>query len=226
MVVLPAGKFIMGGEAAAEQPSREITIATPFAISVHEVTFNEFEQFCKATGHACPQQPWSGGDYPVVNITWQDAVSYTEWLTDKTGRKYRLPSEAEWEYAARAGTTTTYPSGDEILITDAVFSDRKTLTAPLPKTDRSINRNKFRLYHMLGNVREWIADSWHDDYSDAPGNSDARMTGGTDLRVVRGGSYRDNATALRSGARDKLALDKADKLTGFRVIQELAADEG
>jgi formylglycine-generating enzyme required for sulfatase activity len=147
-------------------------------------------------------------------------------LTEKTGSKYRLPSEAEWEYAARAGTTTTYPSGDEILITDAVFSDRKTLTAPLPKTDRSINRNKFRLYHMLGNVREWIADSWHDNYSGAPGNSYARITGGTNLRVVRGGSYQDDASALRSGARDKLASDNANKFTGFRVIQELAADEG
>lgn len=226
MVVLPSGKFVMGGEETWEQPSREVTIATPFAMSVHEVTFNEFEQFCTATGHSCPQQPWSGGDYPVVNITWKDAVNYTEWMSERTGKKYRLPSEAEWEYAARGGTTTIYPSGDKILITDAVFSDRKQLTAPLPKTDRSINRNKFRLYHMVGNVREWVADSWQEGYSGAPGNGDARITSGTNLRVVRGGAYRDSARALRSGARQKMNADSADKFTGFRIMQELVEEEG
>ncbi|OGT31991.1 MAG: hypothetical protein A2W28_11780 [Gammaproteobacteria bacterium RBG_16_51_14] len=226
MVVLPAGEFVMGGNKTSEQPSREVTIASPFAMSVHEITISEFEPYCKATGNACPQQPWSGGDYPVVNITWKEAVRYTEWLTEKTGRQYRLPSEAEWEYAARAGTTTTYPTGDEILITDAVFSDRKPLTNPLPKTDRTINRNKFRLYHMSGNVREWVADSWHDGYSGADTNSAAYNSDDTNLRVVRGGSYQDSAEALRSGAREKMAFESADKFTGFRIVQELPENEG
>ena len=109
------------------------------------------------------------------------------------------PSESEWEYAARGGTTTPYPFGDEILISDAVFSDRKQLNAPLPKTDRSVNRNKFKLYHMVGNVREWATDDWHEGYDGAPSDGSARNNSGTPMRVIRGGSYADSAEALRSG---------------------------
>jgi len=162
-----------------------------------------------------------GKDYPVVNVSWVDVQEYLKWLTEQTGNIYRLPSEAEWEYAARAGTKTTYPFGDEVLITDAVFSDRKQLSSPLPKTDRSINRNKFRLYHMMGNVREWVADNWQDNYSAATNDGSLYENGGQ-LRVVRGGSYNDNADALRSGAREKLTADTKDKFTGFRILQEIS----
>ena len=220
MVVIAGKKFMMGGGKPHEQPTREVDINYPFALSVHEITNGEYKQFCDAAQRKCPQQPWEGKDYPVVNVSWHDAVAYTTWLTEKTGNKHRLPSEAEWEYAARAGTTSQYPFGDEVLITDAVFSDRKLLNSPIPVTDRSINRNKFRLYHMVGNVREWVTDTWHDGYNGAPNDGSAWNDSGDD-RVVRGGSYADNADALRSGARFKLQANVADSYTGFRILQEL-----
>ena len=219
MVVIRSGKFTMGGKNQDEQPAHTVTIGSHFAMSVREISFGEYEVFCQSKNLTCPKQPWSGKDYPVVSINHGNATSYAEWLSQKTGQSYRLPSEAEWEYAARAGTQTEYPFGDEILITDAVFSDKKKLSAPLPKSDRSINKNKFRLYHMVGNVREWVADTWHEGYSAAPEDGSARISG-TNEFVVRGGSYADSSEALRSGAREKLS--SADDYTGFRVLQELA----
>jgi len=221
MVVIRSGKFTMGGgKDIVELPTHTVTIGSPFAMSVHEISFAEYEKFCQSTKSTCPKQPWSGKDYPAVNITHSEAAAYADWLSQKTGQTYRLPSEAEWEYAARAGTTSEYPFGDEILITDAVFSDRKKLSAPLPKSDRSINKNKFRLYHMVGNVREWVADTWQDSYSEAPDDGSANIQSGENEHVVRGGSYTDSADALRSGARDKSS--SADNYTGFRVLQKLS----
>lgn len=220
MVVIPGGKFTMGGKLKDEQPAHSVSINAAFAMSVHEISFAEYDKYCQSTKQTCPKQPWSGKDYPVVNVTHADATSYADWLSQKTGQTYRLPSEAEWEYAARAGTKTEYPFGDEILITNAVFSDVRELSAPLTTSDRSINRNKFRLYHMVGNVREWVADTWHAGYSGAPDNGSARIEKGQNLFVVRGGSYADSAEALRSGARNSLST--ADSYTGFRVLQELS----
>ena len=220
MVVIRSGKFTMGGKNNNEQPAHSVTISSPFAMSVHEISFGDYDSFCQSTKSTCPKQPWSGKDYPVVSITHSEATAYADWLSEKTGQSYRLPSESEWEYAARAGTETEYPFGDEILITNAVFSDRKKLSAPLPKSDRSINKNKFRLYHMVGNVREWVTDTWHDSYSGAPDDGSARTDSGVNEYVVRGGSYTDSADALRSGARDKSSA--ADNYTGFRVMQVLS----
>ena len=220
MVVIRSGKFTMGGKNNNEQPAHSVTISSPFAMSVHEISFGDYDSFCQSTKSTCPKQPWSGKDYPVVSITHSEATAYADWLSEKTGQSYRLPSESEWEYAARAGTETEYPFGDEILITNAVFSDRKKLSAPLPKSDRSINKNKFRLYHMVGNVREWVSDTWHDSYSGATDDGSARTDSGVNEYVVRGGSYTDSADALRSGARDKSSA--ADNYTGFRVMQVLS----
>jgi formylglycine-generating enzyme required for sulfatase activity len=222
LAVIGGGNFTMGGDKPTEQPAHDVTIDYPLAISVREISYGEFKKYCEAKQRQCPEQPWVGKDYPVVNVSWNDAIAYTQWLTEKTGNTYRLPNESEWEYAARAGTTTPYPFGDEILISDAVFSDRKQLNAPLPRTDRSINRNKFKLYHMVGNVREWATDDWHEDYDGAPSDGSARYNSGTPMRVIRGGSYADSAEALRSGAREKQVADTKDKFTGFRIVQELS----
>ena len=221
MVIIPPGKFMMGGDRSDEQPRHNVVINHPFAMSVHEITYGEYQLFCKDTNKKCPAQPWAGNDYPVVNVSWQDAVDYTAWLSEKTGQHYRLPSESEWEYAARGGTQTIYPFGDTIDISYAVFSERKTLSSPLPKTDRTINRNKFRLYHIVGNVREWVADTWSGNYKGAPADGSARTDGDKTMRIARGGSYQDNAEALRSAARQELPADTTDNYTGFRVIQDL-----
>ena len=212
----------MGGERSDEQPVHNVVISKPFAMSVHEITYGEYQQYCKDTKKTCPAQPWAGDDYPVVNVSWGDAVAYTRWLSTKTGQDYRLPSESQWEYAARGGTTTVYPFGDTIDISYAVFSERKTLSSPLPKTDRTVNRNKFRLYHIVGNVREWVQDTWVDNYKGAPDDGSARMDGDGNTRIARGGSYSDNAEALRSAARKPLPATTRDSYTGFRVIQVLS----
>ena len=218
MVVLPGGDFTMGGDAPNAGPAHKVTLAHSFAIALQEISVEEFSMFCKATGRACPSQPWSGADYPVVNVSWDDAVAYANWLSKATGHRYRLPTEAEWEYSARAGSTGRYPSGDELLPTDARFSYQRLQDSPLPRSDRTINRNRFRLYNMLGNVREWVLDGWHDSYQGAPGDGSAWTGGGG--HVVRGGSYRDSADKVQSASREQ-GPSGGDRYTGFRVVQEI-----
>ncbi len=223
MVIIPAEKLVMGAELEVEQAKHDIHIDYQFAMSVHEITYGEYREFCVRTQRDYPVQPWVGKDFPVVNVSWYDAVAYTEWLSDITSHTYRLPSEAEWEYSARAGATTSYPFGNTITAFDAVYSANKILIAPLPKTDRSINRNNFRLYHMPGNVREWVADAWHNNDATSAMKDLSQDAQGDSLRVIRGGSYADPASALRSAARTKLAGRLADNYTGFRVVQEFQA---
>ena len=220
LVVLPAGKIEVGGRNAEEQPRRLVTIARPFALGTYEISAREFETFCSATKTSCPAQPWSDPNLPIVNVPWTLATKYTQWLSEITGATYRLPSEAEWEYAARAGTTTPYPFGDEVLPTDARFSFRGTETMPLPQNDRSVNRNDFRLYHMIGNVREWVIDVWHENHAGAPTDASPR-NGNSDQHVVRGGSYSDNADNIRSASRLRLSAQTGDAHTGFRILREV-----
>jgi len=213
LALIPAGEFDMGStESASEQPVHRVKIARPFAISVHEVSQAEFGLFCKHTGRTCPPQPWSGDDYPVVNVSWQDASDYAEWLSEVTQRRYRLPSEAEWEYAARAGQTGLYPSGDALSPTDAHFSMLGRQERPARRSQK-FNPNRFRLFHTVGNVREWVQDGWRESF--------ATETVATGLRVVRGGSYADGAQRLRLSIREGLPAGTRDALTGFRVVREL-----
>lgn len=155
----------------------------------------------------------------MTNVSWNDANAYVRWLSQVSGATYRLPSESEWEYAARAGTTTEYPfsEGDKILPTDARFD----ADSPLPVNDRSVNANRFRLRHIIGNVREWVADAWFENYMGAPGDGGARTQPDSGKRAIRGGSYADDASQLRSAARSGLPVDTRDKKTGFRVVREI-----
>lgn len=219
LVVVPAGTFTMGGEATEEQPRHDVRIARAFALGLFEVSAAELGAFCKATSTACPAQPWPETDLPAVNVPWTLAQAYVAWLSKRTGASYRLPSEAEWEYAARAGSTAPYPFGDEILPTHARYSFKAAETRPLPAGDRSVNRNDFKLYHMLGNVREWVLDAWHASHAGAPNDGQAR-TDGEARRVARGGSYADRAPALRSAARAAVE-PSGDAFTGFRVLREI-----
>ncbi len=220
LVVLPEGQAEMGGNNPEEQPRHSITIEQPFALGIYEVSFEEFQFFCVATKRECPAQPWTDPELPVVNVPWTLAIEYTKWLSKTSGATYRLPSESEWEYAARAGTVSVYPFGDEILPTHARFSFRAAETTPLASKDRSINRNKFRLYHMIGNVREWVLDVWHENYAGAVSDGSAR-TGSSDQRVVRGGSFADGPDRIRSASRTHLAATAGDAETGFRIVREI-----
>jgi formylglycine-generating enzyme required for sulfatase activity len=221
LAVLPAGEFSMGSSRPGEGPQRTVRLARAFAMAVQETSVEEYQAYCTATGKACPAQPWTGKDFPVVRVSWQDAMGYCEWLSGETGARYRLPTEAEWEYATRAGSRTRFPFGDELLPVHAQFVYQAAPESPLPRSDRRVNRNAFKLLHTVGNVREWVADVWADDYSGAATDGSARGGGGA-LRVVRGGSYRDSADALRSSARTALPAGTTDDQTGFRVLVEVA----
>jgi len=222
MAIIPAGNFMMGSDYdASEQPVHEVSIGYNLAMSTHEITRGEYSSFCRHTGRDCVAPPWPGDDYPAVNVSWDDANDYTRWLSQQTGKTYRLPTEAEWEYAARAGSSTPWPAGDELLITDARFSYQKQETSPLPVSDRSVNRNAFRLYHMVGNVREWVMDTWKKGFQAAPADGSARRDEGVNEYVVRGGAYTDVAVRARSAVRAGLARTTRDELTGFRVVQLL-----
>jgi formylglycine-generating enzyme required for sulfatase activity len=219
LVVLPAGEFVMGGLAQEEQPQHPVRFERAFAIALFEVSVAEFTQFCAATQTVCPTQPWVDASLPIVNVSWAAANAYTQWLSKSSGANYRLPTEAEWEYAARAGTTTPYPFGSKILPTHARYSFKNLVTTPLPANDRSVNRNDFKLYHMLGNVREWVADGWHKSYDKTSPDGHVQA-GGDGRRVARGGSYADSGAALRSAARVPLEA-AGDQFTGFRVVREI-----
>jgi len=221
LVVLPTGSFEMGNDnVESESPAHQVEIAENIAISRYEITADEYAEFCSATSLLCPDAPW-GGDHPVVSVSWDDAVTYTDWLSEATGFRYRLPSEAEWEFAARAGTQSPYSFGDKITPSAALSSENSAVESPLPSTDRTINRNQFRLYHMSGNVREWTLDTWYTDYENAGSDGSARMNESETSRVVRGGSYSDPGSKLRSAAREPLDHSHRDTVTGFRVVREV-----
>jgi formylglycine-generating enzyme required for sulfatase activity len=175
MIVIPAGKFTMGSpeneldREATEGPRHEVTVVEPFAVSKFEVSFEEWDACVAAV--RCPDVPdhWGRGRMPVINVSWRDAEQYVAWLSELTQKEYRLLTEAEWEYAARAGTVTRYFWGDDarddIANCDGCGSrwDRQQ-TAPVG----SLEPNAFGLYDMLGNVWEWVEDRWHENYDGAP----------------------------------------------------------
>ena len=182
MVVVPAGSFMMGsserelGRDSDEGPQHKVTIAEPFAVGKYEVTFDEWEA-CVASGGCDSYKPkdqgWGRGPRPVINVSWNDAIAYVEWLSAKVGKPYRLPSEAEWEYAARAGTTTRYWWGDEITIENANYGRNVGKTTDVG----SYPPNRWGLYDMQGNVWEWTEDCYHDSYKVAPEDGSAWMNG-------------------------------------------------
>lgn len=195
MRVLPARNDDDGNEVAA-----------PFAISVSEISRREFIEYCEQAGVSCPDDPWPGEDMPVVNVSWNEAVAYCAWLSERTGYLYRLPDAGEWEYSARGGSVSEYPFGEEISPAMARYSGLADYDRPLPLGDTTTRRNKFGLWHVVGNVREWVAP-------------DGVIDG--EVRTARGGSFADSEDALRLSNRQKLATTDRDAQTGFRILREL-----
>jgi formylglycine-generating enzyme required for sulfatase activity len=221
LALVPAGDFVMGStEAPEEQPVHHVTIGDAFAISVYEISQGEFRQYCEALHRQCSTQPWSGDDYPVVNVSWQDARGYVDWLSSVTHHRYGLPTEAQWEYAARAGNTGPFPSGTALSPTDANFAIMKKLTIAAPRSQK-FNPNAFKLVHTVGNVREWVEDPWSQTYAGAPNDGSSLKSAGAAMRVARGGSYMDGSARLRLSMREGLAPDTRDATTGFRIVREL-----
>jgi formylglycine-generating enzyme required for sulfatase activity len=231
MVRIPPGTFIMGspesetGRKSDESPQRKVTIAYPFEIGRYEVTFAQYDAFANDTQRPLPDdRGWGRGDRPVINVSWHDAQAYVKWLSDKTGKKYRLPTEAEWEYVARADTSTAYWWGEAIGQNNAICNGCGSQwdaqqTAPVG----SFKPNTFGVYDTASNVWEWTQDCWHGDYTNAPldGTAWLEQNGGDcSRRVVRGGSWLLNPRILRSANRIRFT-DESIYDTGFRVARDL-----
>ena len=227
MVVIPAGSFKMGcvsGRSCtnAERPVHEVTIKS-FALSKYEVTFEEYDVFTDATGRErADDRGFGRGRRPVINITWDDAVAYTAWLSEQTGKNYRLPSEAEWEYAARAGTATRYSWGNNLGHNRANCNGcgsqwDNEMSAPVG----SFEANAWGLHDMHGNVWEWTQDRYNNRYVGAPNDGSAWEVGDSTARVVRGGAWYLEGYFLRSPARDQHRTFAGSLYVGFRVAQSL-----
>lgn len=224
VVLIPAGTMTMGSTDvfAFEAPVHEVTIAKPFYIGRREVTFDEWDA-CLIDG-GCQYRPEDHGQgrrmRPASNLDWNDAKSYVAWLSRKTGKTYRLPSEAEWEYAARAGTKTTYYWGNTL------EKDRANCagcdTTPLKQTiaTGTYPPNAFGLLDMAGNAAEWVEDCWADDYKAAPKDGSAFTKPNCHERVLRGGSFNNDPRFVRTAARFKYDFDVRYYANGFRVVRE------
>ena len=225
MVVISAGRFRMGSSGiASERPIRRVSIAK-FALGRFEVTSEEWSA-CVRDG-SCRNTGSPDSRRPVVDVSWHDARDYVDWLGGVTGERYYLPSEAEWEYAARAGTQTVFAMGDRISISQANFDGSRN-SPELANRFRgralvggTFPANAFGLYDMHGNVREWVQDRWHDDYRGAPRDGAAWLAGNAGERVQRGGSWRDDPRMLRSAARAKADPGSGNAYTGFRVARKI-----
>ena len=227
MVVISAGTFRMGcltrrGCGRDEKPVREVRIVS-FALAKHELTFAQWD-VCTEYGpcRSVPDEGWGRGDRPVINVSWNDAQAFVGWLSRETGESYRLPSEAEWDYAARAGTETRYSWGDETGTDQAncdgcgsQWDDRQT--APVA----SFRPNPFRLHDMHGNAYEWVAGCWNDSYAGAPADGSAWLHGNCDRRVYRGGSWFSNPRYLRAANRNGGSAGYRSFGIGFRVARTL-----
>jgi formylglycine-generating enzyme required for sulfatase activity len=240
MVVVPAGSFKMGSpdseadRSADEGPQRTVTIAKPFAVGKFEVTFAEWEACVAGGGCQSNETPshegWGKVRRPVINVSWKDAREYVGWLSKTTGRTYRLLTEAEWEFAARAGTTTRYHWGDAIDCSQASFDGGEksgcyyNLGGKLRGTQLvgSFTANAFGLHDMHGNVWELVEDCYVNTYKDAPTDgSKAVESGDCKYRVLRGGSWGNNPQLLRSAFRSWIEPDHRDGYQGFRVARVL-----
>ena len=261
MVVVPSGRFQMGspssdkGRLDDEGPVHEVTIARPFAVGVNEVTRGEFARFVSATGRSMGNACWtyesgewkarSGrhwrdpgfsqtDEHPVVCVRWNDAQAYVRWLSGETGEAYRLPSEAEWEYVARAGTRTAwywgesesgqcrYANGADEASGDlgggkVRCNDGHARTSPVG----SYEANGYGLHDVLGNVWEWVQDCWNGSYAGAPRDGSAWTSGECGRRVLRGGSWHVNPRNLRSADRGRYWSGNRVSLIGFRVARTL-----
>ena len=229
MVVVPTGRFRMGMAPAwgskYKKPIHDVTIARPFALGMYEVTIEQWDE-CAAGGGCAGYWPddegWGRSSRPVINVSWEDAQSYVSWLSVLTGEAYRLPSESEWEYAARAGTVTKYSWGNEIGHNQANCDgcgsrwDGKQ-TAPVG----SFASNAFGLHDMHGNVLEWVEDCWNPSYRGAPADGAAWTTGDCEKRVLRGGSWLSPPRYLRSANRYRNSSSIRVNYYGFRVARTL-----
>ncbi|TCT22173.1 formylglycine-generating enzyme family protein [Thiobaca trueperi] len=224
MAALAGGVFQMGSNSLSGEdfsPAREVRI-DPFLIGVHEVTFRDYDRFARATGRSLPNDfGWGRDTRPVVGVSWDEATAYADWLSRETGRRYRLPSEAEWEFATRAGGTGSYwwgfgmePGRAVCLDCGSQWDNRST--APVG----SFPPNPFGLYDQAGNAMEWVADCYTAGYRGAPDDGRPRLDGDCATRVARGGAFNRPSVSMRSHVRARFTPQSQFNLLGFRVARE------
>ena len=226
MVRIRPGKFLMGspgdepGHHKSESPQQEVRIDYAFEVGKYPVTFREWDSAARlgaCDGYRPSDEGWGRGWKPVIHVSWEDAQAYIRFLNERTGRRYRLLTEAEWEYCCRAGTTTAYAFGDTLTSRKqgVVFAYTRTV---------EVNRlwaNRWGLVSMHGSVREWVEDCWNDSHAGAPSDGTARVTGDCSNRVDRGGSWYSLPQYLRSAIRYRSAPGLRKLNYGFRLARTL-----
>ena len=243
MAVIPAGQFEMGstqkefGHRQEEAPQSYVTIRQAFAIGRYPITADEFEQFRQATEWSLrPELLWSKGNHPVINVRAKDAKLYAQWLSDQTGETYRLPTEAEWEYAARAGTSTPFYFGDSVSCKEINFDStfpyneaKEKKKWYLPRCVPSIASsevgtkpaNTWGLHDMHGNVWEFTDSTWTTSHIGIHRDGSSHRSANTQWLVTKGGSWFDAAVFARSASRKRRFINEIDTNLGFRLVREL-----
>ncbi|CAL79943.1 hypothetical protein BRADO6307 [Bradyrhizobium sp. ORS 278] len=215
LIAVAGGNFAMGGDDESEQPVHQVSIK-PFSLGKHPVTVGEWKS-CVAAA-SCPDIAIGPDDRPVVNVSYDDTQAYLAWLSRATGKTFRLPTEAEWEYAARAGQRTRYWWGDRMR--QGMASCRGCngdAELDLPPKIASTQVNPFGLHDMGGGVGQWVADSWHKNYKGAPADGSAWLEDGSYARVIRSGSWKNGPSDARAGSRDRYDGRIRHPTLGFRV---------
>lgn len=245
LIIIPPGRFEMGSEPhelghRREEAPRHLTmIPKAFALGIYPITAEEFELFRQDTEwHLRPELIWHQGIYPVINIRMQDIQLYLEWLSEQTGYRYRLPTETEWEYAARSGSTTPFYHGEDVSCKEVHFnplfpykeSQEKRpwyipRCFPSPKASEVGLRtpNYWGLHDMHGNVWEFTSSHWSNSHLNANRDGSPSVSADPYWYVTKGGSWFDPAAQARSAARKKRYLDEMDTNLGFRILRELEA---
>jgi formylglycine-generating enzyme required for sulfatase activity len=225
MVEISPGAFVMGETVEdkfttdTERPAHEVMIGRGFMLGCFPITVGEFRAFSSA--HAAGEDP----SWPAVNVDWNEACAYCAWLRSETGEAFRLPSEAEWEFACRAGTRSPFATGIEITTADANFLYAENGERIGIGSRTAVGRyatNAFGLGDLHGNVCEWVEDVWHVDYRGAPADGSAWVVGGdSERRVIRGGAWDYLPRLLRSAWRDSLPVNHRRDNVGFRIARTL-----
>jgi formylglycine-generating enzyme required for sulfatase activity len=231
IIIVPAGEFSMGFDSdRTASPVHRVTLPLAFGVGINEVTRAEYGLFAAQTTRKWPDPDFSQTpNDPAVRVSWDDAKAYAAWLSQKTGKTYRLLSESEWEYAARAGTTTAYPWGETASHEYANYGKDDCCGALAQGRDQWLNTspvgsfpaNKFGVFDMHGNAWEWVEDGYKDTYDGAPNNGDAWNTTGVVSRVLRGGSFLSPSGGITSSDRAAGGQRGNDKFVGFRVARTL-----
>jgi formylglycine-generating enzyme required for sulfatase activity len=222
-IKLPRGTFFMGTDdinaQEREKPRHEVTINYDIAMAKHLVTVEDYMLYAQATGVAVPEERHEhlGFDVPVRRVKWTDAVAYASWKSEREGKKYRLPTEAEWEYACRAGSEERYCFGDD----EALLGEYAWYADNAEKVTHNVGTKKanaWGLYDMHGNVWEWCLDRYADDYVDTPRDGSAYAVASEKGRVLRGGSYNSDAQKCTSTSRINLGSGGKNYFIGFRLL--------